>query len=296
MHDEILGAAGASRNVVLGAEYRVTRGSAGRAAIRIELVSGNSSIRGRSACAIGALIGRLFTERYAIGRCPCHSSVLWAGSLVVAAPQTGTAEKFSLRSPAVVYRHAARQETTMAPWIGLILMAIAVFSKRAEGKRDEVLYCSACVAIADELRYSISQIDPKKTVNVGGFRLNPDGSMTEKTVPLARSETHLSELLDGVCNNMSDYALYEDPDTKEQSYKRFAPRSSDAVNFPDFKNFKFAGPEGSESLKFACETIVEELEEDIISLFTREEERVALKLCSEVSGHCKSSVFQHGEL
>ncbi|XP_036411936.1 protein canopy-1 [Colossoma macropomum] len=184
----------------------------------------------------------------------------------------------------------------MAPWIGLILVAMAVFSKRAEGKRDEVLYCSACIAIADELNYSIGQIDPKKTVNVGGFRLNPDGSMTEKTVPLARSETHLSELLDGVCNNMSDYALYEDPDTKEQSYKRFAPRSSDGGNFPDFKNFKFAGPEGSDSLKFACETIVEELEEDIISLFTREEEHVALKLCSEVSGHCKSSVFQHGEL
>ncbi|XP_037386728.1 protein canopy-1 isoform X2 [Pygocentrus nattereri] len=155
---------------------------------------------------------------------------------------------------------------------------------------------TACVAIADELSYSISQIDPKKTVNVGGFRLNPDGSMTEKTVPLARSETHLSELLDGVCNNMSDYALYEDPDTKEHSYKRFAPRSSDGGNFPDFKNFKFAGPEGSDSLKFACETIVEELEEDIISLFTREEQHVALKLCSEVSGHCKSSVFQHGEL
>ncbi|XP_066508907.1 protein canopy-1-like [Hoplias malabaricus] len=184
----------------------------------------------------------------------------------------------------------------MAPWIGLVLVAMAVFSKRAEGKRDEVLYCSACVAIADELHYSISQIDPKKTVSVGGFRLNPDGSLTEKTVPLARSETHLSELLDGVCNNMSDYALYEEPDTKEQSYRRFAPRSGDSSNFPDFKNFKFDGPEGSNSLKFACETIVEELEDDIISLFSREEEHVSQKLCSEVSDHCKSSVFKHGEL
>ncbi|KAI4887532.1 hypothetical protein NFI96_017102, partial [Prochilodus magdalenae] len=207
------------------------------------------------------------------------SRALWFSSCSSLASQSS---KVSLRLPAV-YPHTARQEITMAPWISLIVMAVVVFSEGAEGKRDEVLYCSACQAIADELQYSISQIDPKKTVNIGGFRLNPDGSMTEKTVPLARSETHLSELLDGVCNSMSDYALYEDPDTKEQSYKRFAPRSGDGGNFPDFKNFKFAGPEGSESLKFACETVVEELEEDIISLFSREVAHVAQKLCSEVS-------------
>lgn len=50
---------------------------------------------------------------------------------------------------------------------------------------------------------------------------------------------------------MSDYALYEDPDTKEKSYKRFAPRGNDGGNFPDFKNFKFDGPESSSALKFA---------------------------------------------
>uniref|UniRef100_A0A673FVS0 Uncharacterized protein n=1 Tax=Sinocyclocheilus rhinocerous TaxID=307959 RepID=A0A673FVS0_9TELE len=50
---------------------------------------------------------------------------------------------------------------------------------------------------------------------------------------------------------MSDYALYEDPDTKEKSYKRFAPRVNDGGNFPDFKHFKFDGPDSSSALKFA---------------------------------------------
>lgn len=50
---------------------------------------------------------------------------------------------------------------------------------------------------------------------------------------------------------MSDYALYEDPVSKEKSYKRFAPRENDGGNFPDFKNFKFDGPESSSALKFA---------------------------------------------
>ncbi|XP_051989655.1 protein canopy-1-like isoform X1 [Xyrauchen texanus] len=118
----------------------------------------------------------------------------------------------------------------------------------------------------------------------------------KEKVPLARSETHLTELLEGVCNSMSDYALYEDPVTKEKSYKRFAPRGNVGGNFPDFKNFKFDGPESSSALKFACESIVEDLEDNIISLFAREADHVAKKLCSEVSGHCKSSVFQHREL
>ncbi|KAF7692855.1 protein canopy-1 [Silurus meridionalis] len=184
----------------------------------------------------------------------------------------------------------------MVQWISFTFVLMAIVSQTAEGKRDKVLYCSACMAIADELKHSISQTDPKKTIHVGGFRLNPDGSLTDKKVPLARSETHLSELLDGVCNNMSDYALYEDPDTKQRSYRRFAPRSSDGGNFPDFKNFQFSGPEGSDALKFACESIVEELEDDIIALFAREDEDVAHKLCSEVSAHCKNTAFQRADL
>ncbi|XP_038819857.1 protein canopy-1-like isoform X2 [Salvelinus namaycush] len=172
----------------------------------------------------------------------------------------------------------------MASWIiKIALMAMSILIETTEGKKDKVLYCSACRAIVDELNYSISQIDPKKTINVGAFRLKPDGSLTDKKVPLARSETNLSELLDGVCGSMSDYALHVDPDTKIKQYKRFAPRSSDAGDFPDFNNFKFDGPEGSNDLKFACESIVEEFEDDIISLFAKETDHVVDKLCNEVS-------------
>lgn len=34
----------------------------------------------------------------------------------------------------------------------------------------------------DELTYAISQVDPKKTINIGSFRLNPDGTMKDKKV------------------------------------------------------------------------------------------------------------------
>ncbi|CAK6974258.1 protein canopy-1 [Scomber scombrus] len=116
-------------------------------------------------------------------------------------------------------------------------------------------------------------------------------------VPLARSETHLSELLDGVCNSMSDYAMYVDPDTQEKQYKRFAPRSSGAKgDFPDFNNFQFDGPEASNALKFACESVVEELEDDIISLFSQDTEHVHQQLCNTVSDYCKDSAHTNEEL
>ncbi|XP_030631265.1 protein canopy-1 [Chanos chanos] len=191
-----------------------------------------------------------------------------------------------------------KQEGRMARWIipaGLMLLAVFIFCETTEGKKDKMVYCSACMAIADEMNYSISQIDPKKTLHVGGFRVSPDGSLMEKKIPLARSETQLSELLEDVCERMNDYAIYEDPDTKQSRYKRFAPRGNDNLNFPDFKNFKFDGPDASSALKFACENIVEEYEDDIISLFSKETKHVAQKLCNEVSGHCKGSE-SHGEL
>ncbi|KAJ8401430.1 hypothetical protein AAFF_G00383490 [Aldrovandia affinis] len=182
------------------------------------------------------------------------------------------------------------------PQVTLVFVVMSLVSKTVEGKRDDILYCSACRAIAEELNYSISQVDPKKTLPVGGFRLNPDGSLSDRKVPLARSETHLMELLEDVCNNMSDYALHLDPDTKEKHYKRFVPRTNDKSDFPNFKDFQFNGPEGSNSLKFACENIVEEFEDYIISLFAKEADHVADKLCSEISGLCKGSTSHHEEL
>ncbi|KAJ8012046.1 hypothetical protein DPEC_G00064620 [Dallia pectoralis] len=213
----------------------------------------------------------------------------WVGENKSNSPVKGT--------PVTSTHLAIETGMNMVAWIiQIVMVAMSVLIETAEGKKDKVLYCSACRAVVDELNYSISQIDPKKTVQVGGFRLNPDGSLTDKKVPLARSEANLSELLEGVCESMSDYALHVDPDTKRKQYKRFAPRGSDSGDFPDFNNFKFDGPEGSNGLKFACESIVEEFEDDILSLFAKETDRVVDKLCNEVSDHCKDTAFQSDEL
>ncbi|KAJ4936579.1 hypothetical protein JOQ06_001168, partial [Pogonophryne albipinna] len=110
-------------------------------------------------------------------------------------------------------------------------------------------------------------------------------------------ETHLSELLEEVCNSMNDYALHVDPDTQHKQYRRFAPRSGGAPgDFPDFNHFQFDGPDASNALKFACETLVDDLEDEIILLFRRDTEHVSEELCSRVSDYCKDSSHTNEEL
>ncbi|TNN23300.1 Protein canopy-1 [Liparis tanakae] len=76
--------------------------------------------------------------------------------------------------------------------------------------------------------------------------------LTFSQVPLARSESHLGDLVEAVCGSMSDYALHVDPATQQRAYRRFAPRDGAGLaHFPDFNNFQFDGPDASNALKFA---------------------------------------------
>jgi hypothetical protein len=44
----------------------------------------------------------------------------------------------------------------------------------------------ACRALVDEMEWAISKVDPKKTVQTGSFRINPDGSQSIREVRLHR--------------------------------------------------------------------------------------------------------------
>lgn len=37
---------------------------------------------------------------------------------------------------------------------------------------------TACRALVDELEWEIAQVDPRKTIQMGSFRINPDGSQS----------------------------------------------------------------------------------------------------------------------
>lgn len=177
--------------------------------------------------------------------------------------------------------------------IQVAVLLVTFFCSHVEGKRDPITYCGACRALVDELQHEIRKVNPSKTIDVGSFRISPDGTQVQNKVALVKSEVYLTEVLESICEKMDDYSLYYDPKTKEKSFKRFAPRDSEDLPSLDFNNFQFNPADGS-PLKFACERVVEEHDEEILSLVTQEASNFAYKLCTEIAGFCKD--IPHSEL
>ncbi|XDV52123.1 hypothetical protein PO909_020887 [Leuciscus waleckii] len=135
----------------------------------------------------------------------------------------------------------------------------------------------ACRALVDEMDWAISQVDPKKMIQTGSFRINPDGS---QSVPFSRSEGHLLELMEEVCEKMNDYGEHVDPVTNRKTYVRHASRDGTAMDLSDVA----FDSRVTSSLKFACETIVEQHEDELIEFFSHETDNVKDKLCSKRTG------------
>ncbi|CAN0363914.1 protein canopy homolog 2-like [Lampetra fluviatilis] len=177
----------------------------------------------------------------------------------------------------------------------LLLSASALLMLPTPGaaKKDYGLYCGACRALVDEVTWEVGQVDPKKTIQVGSFRINPDGTQDTTEVPFARSEAHLLEVLEGVCQRVGDYAEVDAGSGRPRSFVRTTARSGEKL---DLTNVTISGDVGT-MLKFACENIAEEFEDDIISLFVHETDHVADKLCSKKSDYCEHTLHvPHDEL
>ncbi|XP_064354747.1 protein canopy homolog 2 [Dromaius novaehollandiae] len=171
--------------------------------------------------------------------------------------------------------------------------ALASLLPAAGARRSQDLHCGACRALVDELEWEIAQVDPKKTIQMGSFRINPDGSQSVVEVPYARSEAHLTELLERVCEKMNEYGEKEDPSTHRKTYIRVI--SHDGTKM-DLSGVKIDGDVAS-SLKFACESIAEEYEDELIEFLSHEAENVKDRLCSKRTDLCDHALhIPHDEL
>ncbi|XP_053082352.1 protein canopy homolog 2 isoform X1 [Acinonyx jubatus] len=177
-------------------------------------------------------------------------------------------------------------------WLALLLGALL---GTAWARRSQDLHCGACRALVDELEWEIAQVDPKKTIQMGSFRINPDGSQSVVEVPYARSEAHLTELLEEVCDRMKEYGEQIDPSTHRKNYVRVVGRNGES-NELDLQGIRIDS-DISGTLKFACESIVEEYEDELIEFFSREADNVKDKLCSKRTDLCDHALhISHDEL
>ncbi|XP_005986291.1 protein canopy homolog 2 [Latimeria chalumnae] len=184
----------------------------------------------------------------------------------------------------------------MKSWISGILylcIFLVLWLHKASARKSQDLYCGACRALVDELEWEILKVDPKKTIQTGSFRINPDGSQSITEVPYARSEGHLTEVLERICEKMQEYGEKVEPSTHRKTYVRVLSRDGKKM---DLSGTKFDGDVTS-ALKFACESIAEEYEDELIEFFSHEAENVKDRLCSKRTDLCDHALhIPHDEL
>lgn len=166
-------------------------------------------------------------------------------------------------------------------YLTLTLLLVYISEIICNNERKD-LYCGVCKIIADEVKWDISQVDPRKTIEVEGFRIDSQGNQQSKSIPYARSETHLAEVLENVCERMNNYAESTDKTTGRKSYIRTSSRNGEAVTL---ENISLSG-DIAKALKFACESVIEDHEDEILEIFKKEGENEVEELCERQTELC----------
>uniref|UniRef100_UPI00398F19FE protein canopy homolog 2-like n=1 Tax=Pristiophorus japonicus TaxID=55135 RepID=UPI00398F19FE len=169
------------------------------------------------------------------------------------------------------------------------LMVISSLSDISLARRSADLYCGACRALVDEIEWEISQVDPEKVIETGSFVLGPDGMPMAIEVPYARSETFLLELLERVCEHMTEYGEQTHPATQRRSYLRVLSRDGVSADL----HHTHSSADGIANLKLACEKLAEEYEDEFIEFFSHETSNVKDRLCSKRTDLCDHALHTH---
>ncbi|XP_065665831.1 protein canopy homolog 2 isoform X2 [Hydra vulgaris] len=166
--------------------------------------------------------------------------------------------------------------------MNFILLLFALLGlNEAASSTDKDRYCAACHLIVDEIEYEISKVDPAKTLDIESFRVDPNGNQKRKQVSYARSETHLTEITESLCQRMKDYAESVD---KTGKIKYVSTKSRDGQPI-QLENVSISAAIG-DKLQSMCENIIEDNDENLIEFFKKPSKEPKLKFCSEVTDLC----------
>ena len=77
--------------------------------------------------------------------------------------------------------------TTICYSLFITMLLLQMNHVEAKHKANLVKYmCDICSAVVDEAEHMIGKVDPKKKVEVGSFRINPDGKTKTVTKKFSR--------------------------------------------------------------------------------------------------------------
>ncbi|ESP05335.1 hypothetical protein LOTGIDRAFT_227967 [Lottia gigantea] len=153
-----------------------------------------------------------------------------------------------------------------------------------ESKKDIYLYCAVCRTLVDEVKWSISQVDPKKTIEVGSFRVDTHGNQARSEIPFAGSHSHLIEVMESICDKMRDYGKTID-NLSRNTMMRIYGREGQSLSRKNIISDSSFTPK----IRRYCDTIIEDFEEEIIKVFKDNNiETLEFAICTEIVDVCTS--------
>merc|ERR1712241_753813 len=141
---------------------------------------------------------------------------------------------------------------------------------------SKTLKCLVCKNLVNEFEAAIFKVDPKKVIDTGTFRVNEKGEQKRQIVPYARSQIHLLELTEKICENFEEYAQAKWKSNGKPTIIRIT--NPDGNMNPEFGKVDIVPDEDLNTrLKFHCEGIVEDMDEHFLDLLADEKNSPTLQ-------------------
>ncbi|KAF2368723.1 protein of unknown function DUF3456 [Trinorchestia longiramus] len=132
--------------------------------------------------------------------------------------------------------------------------------------KSKEIKCAVCQSLVAEVHREISEVDPRKKIEVGSYRIESNGDQRITSRTYAGSEAHMTDLLETVCGSFKDYAQAKHKETGRVDVIPIVGK--DGKMNPHFGEYEMIpDPDLNKSLEFHCQSIVEDFEDEIVQHF-----------------------------
>jgi len=189
----------------------------------------------------------------------------------------------------------------------VLFLTNEIYAKKKKSKKSsketekikfdsKTLKCLVCRATVNEFAWAVLRIDPTKMIDTGTWRIDAKGENKRHVIPYARSQTHLMEVSENVCkDNFEEYAQAKWKKNGKPTIIRLQTHTGN-MN-PDMGKVDIVPDDNlNKSLKFHCESIIEEAEDDFLDIFAGKEDIEASldsfvdEICQNRNQICPTSV------
>ncbi|XP_049792366.1 protein canopy homolog 2-like [Schistocerca nitens] len=161
----------------------------------------------------------------------------------------------------------------------LISYELALVKTASRDRNREAYQCLVCQYTIDEINEEIKKVDPRKTLEVGGYCSNLENE--DKKIPYARSEVGLVEIFERVCGAFENYCRAKYKDTGSPTILKYFTSERDSLNPEMAKVDVVTDSDLNESLRYYCEQIIEEHQDELLRYFGRDDPDIKEKICMQ---------------